>query len=56
MKYALYRNGVIVACGTARDIAEKMGIDVKSVYWYASPAARRRTKNGTIAVRMEGDE
>lgn len=53
MRYAMYKGDKLVATGTAREIAEQMGISVKTVYWYASPAARRRTKNGTVVERAE---
>ena len=54
MRYAMYKGDKLVATGTAREIAEKMGVSVKTVYWYASPAAKRRAKkNGTVVERAE---
>lgn len=53
MRYVMYKGEKPVATGTAREIAEKMGVSVKTVYWYASPAAKRRTKNGTVVERAE---
>lgn len=55
MKYQVYKGDKLIAYGTARDIAEKLGISVKTVYWYASPAARKRGKNATVAERIDNE-
>lgn len=55
MRYVMYKGEKPVAYGTAREIAEKLGINIKTVYWYASPAARKRGKNATVAERVDNE-
>ena len=52
-RYALWRGDQIVAVGTAKQLAEKLGVSVRTIYWYVSPACKRRD-NGKhlVAERM----
>ena len=42
--YALYKGETLLADGTTKEIAEKMGITVRSVLYYRTPAYQRRAK------------
>jgi DNA-binding CsgD family transcriptional regulator len=42
--YALYKGETLLADGTTKEIAEKMGIRVRSVLYYRTPAYQRRAK------------
>ena len=42
-EYALYKGEEIIAMGTKREIAERLGISVHSVDHYGTPAYARRT-------------
>lgn len=51
--YALYKGERLLGIGTAAELAEKLGVTQKTIWWYASPAAKRRSgKNATIAERL----
>lgn len=39
--------------GTAEELAEKYNVKKKTVYYWSSPAKRRRTKKGKVAVRID---
>ena len=47
-EYALYKGDTFICMGTIKEIAEKMGVTVRTVYWWGSPAARRREKRNKI--------
>lgn len=42
-EYALYKGEEIIAMGTKREIAKKLGISVRSVDHYGTPAYAKRT-------------
>ena len=42
--YSLYKGDVELAFGTAEEIAKKMGISKKTVYYYRTPVHKKRTK------------
>lgn len=44
--YALYKGEEILADGTIKEIAEKMGIKEKSLRFYRTPTYQHRAKNG----------
>ncbi len=44
-QYALYRGDELVAIGTARELAEIMGVKPETVQWYTYPSAQRRCEN-----------
>lgn len=41
--YALYRGDEIVAVGTAKQLAERQGVSPKTIRWYASETAAKRS-------------
>ena len=43
--YALYKGEKLLADGTASEIAEKLGITVRSVHYYGMPAYQRKAKH-----------
>lgn len=64
-EYAAYKGDQLVAVGTAKELAIKLGIKQKSIYWYTSPTYQRRldkrenSKNARVIVCLdekEGDE
>jgi hypothetical protein len=58
--YAMYKGEEVLAIGTAPEIAEKMGIKVETVHYYATPAHRRKAKkehsNSRMVFRLEDEE
>ena len=42
-EFALYKGDELLAMGTKREIAEKLGISVRSVTCYGTPSYARRT-------------
>ena len=63
-EYALYKGDTFICMGTIKEIAKKMGVTKKTVYWWGSPAARRRegknkfkkTPNRKLLIKIEGEE
>ena len=52
-RYAIYRGDVLLAVGTADEIAEKLGIKPKTVRWASTPSAKRRDNGrGLVAERL----
>lgn len=41
-RYAVWKGDGCIAIGTARELAEKLGIPQRRVYWLASPANKKR--------------
>lgn len=55
--YALYKGEDLVEMGTAKHIAEVLGITESSVLFYQSPSYRKRTseERGKRLIRLEGE-
>lgn len=53
-EYALYKGDELLAMGTKREIAEQLGISVRSVSFYGTPAYAKRTseKNGRKLIEL----
>lgn len=51
-QYAVYKGDDLLVIGTAEEIAEKLGIKKETVYFYASPAHKRRGKP-TVAIPLD---
>lgn len=53
-EYALYKGEEIIAMGTKREIAEKLGISVNTITFYGTPSYAKRTseKNGRRLVKL----
>ena len=43
--FALYKGETLLADGTLKEIAAKMGVQVESIRYYKTPAYQRRAKN-----------
>lgn len=41
-RYAIWKGDQCIAIGTAKELAKRFGVTVKTIRWYASPAAKRR--------------
>jgi predicted transcriptional regulator len=46
--YAMYKGEEMLAVGTIREIAEKMGVTIATVRFQATPAYRKRVKAGGV--------
>lgn len=42
--YAVYKGDEIICTGSARECAKALGVKVETVYFYASPAWKRRVE------------
>ena len=51
--YTVYSGDEVIACGTARECAEKLGVKVGTVHWYATASARRRGRRTAVSFDME---
>ena len=45
-KYALYKGEECLAIGTILQIAHKMGVKYRTIYFYTMPTYKRRCKKG----------
>lgn len=43
-RYAVYKGEEVVCMGSARECADALGVKVGTVYFYASPAWKRRVE------------
>lgn len=63
-EYALYKGDNFICIGTIKEIAQIMGVKERTVYWWSTPAARRRGQrnklkkvpNRKILIKVEDDE
>lgn len=51
-EYALYKKEECLAIGTIKEIAEKMKVKVRTIYFYTMPTYKRRCKNSTNRLTM----
>lgn len=51
--YTVYDGDEVVASGTARECAEKLGVKVGTVHWYATASARRRGRRTATSFELE---
>jgi hypothetical protein len=49
-RYALYKGEDFLGIGTAEQLAERLGVTIKTIRWYASPACKRRDSKGNHLV------
>ena len=61
-EYAVYKGEEIIAMGTRREIAEKLGVKIATVRFWSSPANKRRIESrkggnsqGKLAIRIEDE-
>lgn len=53
-EYAIYKGEEILTIGTAREIAKQLKVKESTVYFWSTPAYKKRTrKNAKIAIRLE---
>ena len=45
-QYAVYKGDRLLAIGNVHELAERFGVSEKTVYWWSSPAAKRRYGDG----------
>lgn len=51
-EYALYKGEECLAIGTIKEIAEKMKVGYKTIYFYTMPTYKRRCKNSKKRLTM----
>lgn len=49
--YTVYKGDEIICTGSARECAEALGVKVKTIYFYASPAWKRRVERRESRTR-----
>ena len=49
--YTVYKGDEIICSGSARECAEALGVKVKTIYFYASPAWKRRVERRESCTR-----
>ena len=49
-RYALWRGDECVGVGTAKELAEQLGVKVRTIWWYVSPSCKRRDKGKNIVA------
>lgn len=51
-EYALYKGEECLAIGTLKEIAEKMKVKVKTIYFYTTPTYKRRCRKSNNRLTM----
>lgn len=51
-EYALYKGENCLAIGTIQEIAEKMNVQYRTIYFYTTPTYKRRCKNSNNRLTM----
>lgn len=52
--YALYKGDEFIDIGTKVELAEKLGVDTKTIGHYSTPAYQRRNDyKGWVVIRIE---
>ena len=52
-EYTIYKGEEIIDTGTAEELSKRLGIKRKSIYFYNSPAHKKRDKgNLMVAVKV----
>lgn len=52
-EYAVYKGEEFLDIGTAKELAEKFNVKEDTIYYWASPANKKRVgKNGKVAVKL----
>lgn len=56
-EYAIYKGDKFIMIGTAEEIAKKMNIKKSTVYFWCSPAYKKRgTYNKKIVIPLDDEE
>lgn len=56
-EYALYKGEDLLAIGTIKEIADKMKVGIRTIYFYQTPTYKNRGKdNRRVLVKLEGEE
>jgi len=51
-EYALYKGEKCLAIGTIKEIAEKMNVKFRTIYFYTTPVYKRRCKKSINRLTM----
>lgn len=57
--YAVYDGDTFITLGTAKEVAQELGIKPESVSWLTSPTYKKRVKNSDkrrIVIRVDDDD
>lgn len=51
-EYALYKGDDFITMGTIQEIADKLNLSFKTIYYYTTPLYKRRCKNSYKRLMM----
>ncbi len=56
--YALYKGDEFIDLGTTKELAEKIGVNERSIRFYSSPTYKKRNPDGNcyIVIRCDDEE
>lgn len=54
-EYILFKGEEILGVGTLQELAEQLGIKLRTLMCYKTPSHMKRTKNGRKLILLEGD-
>lgn len=53
-EYALYRGDEFLKIGTTQELADYLGVKIRTILFYASPTYLKRTNgNGYVVIKIE---
>lgn len=53
-QYVLYKGDELIAMGTAKELAELLNVNVKTIHFYATPTSIKRSKgNRKVVVKVD---
>ena len=53
-EYAVYKGDDYLGSGTAKELADKFDVDIKTIYWWSTPTSIKRGKgNRKVVVRID---
>ncbi|NWL89985.1 hypothetical protein DMN77_20760 [Paenibacillus sp. 79R4] len=61
-EFAIYKGEEMLAIGTAKECAEKLGVSKEYIYWLTMPTAKRRLdkrkhpERCTVGVRLDKED
>lgn len=56
-EYALYKGDKFIEIGTAKELAEYLGVSERTVHFYSTPTYMKRNKeNHYIVIKIDYDE
>lgn len=54
--YAVYKGDEFLDIGTVKELAKKLNVKIRTIYYWSSPANKKRIKKkGKLAIKIEED-